>query len=64
MGGAAEIVCNNLHGTTSNLDPAAVHGHAIYVSGQHKPLYMMQGLDVLHPEVAHITRVAEGRLGG
>ena len=29
----------------SNLDPAELHGRASYVSGRHKPLYMMQGLD-------------------
>ena len=43
--GATEIVCNDSHGTMNNLDPAALHGHATYVSGRHKPLYMMQGLD-------------------
>ena len=44
-GGATEIVCNDSHGTMNNLDPAALHGRASYVSGRHKPLYMMQGLD-------------------
>jgi D-amino peptidase len=44
-GGATEIVCNDSHGTMFNLDPAALHGQAGYVSGRHKPLYMMQGLD-------------------
>jgi D-amino peptidase len=44
-GGATEIVCNDSHGTMNNLDPAALHGQAAYVSGRHKPLYMMQGLD-------------------
>ena len=44
-GGATEIVCNDSHGTMSNLDPAELHGQATYVSGRHKPLYMMQGLD-------------------
>ena len=43
--GATEIVCNDSHGTMNNLDPAALHGHATYVSGRHRPLYMMQGLD-------------------
>ena len=43
--GATEIVCNDSHGTMNNLDPAALHGQAAYVSGRHKPLYMMQGLD-------------------
>jgi D-amino peptidase len=44
-GGATEIVCNDSHGTMFNLDPAGLHGQASYVSGRHKPLYMMQGLD-------------------
>ena len=44
-GGATEIVCNDSHGTMNNLDPAELHGQATYVSGRHKPLYMMQGLD-------------------
>src|SRR5579863_9964797 len=44
-GGATEIVCNDSHGTMNNLDPADLHGRAAYVSGRHKPLYMMQGLD-------------------
>jgi D-amino peptidase len=43
--GATEIVCNDSHGTMNNLDPAQLHGQATYVSGRHKPLYMMQGLD-------------------
>jgi D-amino peptidase len=43
--GATEIVCNDSHGTMNNLDPAGLHGQASYVSGRHKPLYMMQGLD-------------------
>ena len=44
-GGATEIVCNDSHGTMFNLDPAALRGHAAYVAGRHKPMYMMQGLD-------------------
>jgi D-amino peptidase len=44
-GGATEIICNDSHGAMFNLDPALLHGHATYVSGRHKPLYMMQGLD-------------------
>ena len=44
-GGATEIVCNDSHGTMNNLNPAELNGQAAYVSGRHKPLYMMQGLD-------------------
>jgi D-amino peptidase len=43
--GATTIICNDSHGTMNNLDPAALHGRATYVSGRHKPMYMMQGLD-------------------
>jgi len=43
--GADEIICNDSHGTMNNLDPEALHGRARYVSGRHKPLYMMQGLE-------------------
>src|SRR5215472_17148534 len=44
-GGAAEIVCNDSHGTMNNLNPADLHGQAVYVAGRHKPLYMMEGMD-------------------
>ncbi len=44
-GGATEVVVNDSHWTMQNLDPAELHADATYVSGTHKPLYMMQGLD-------------------
>ena len=44
-GGATEVVVNDSHSTMRNLPPAALAGHASYISGSHKPLYMMQGLD-------------------
>jgi len=43
--GATEIVCNDSHGAMNNLDPESLHGQAASVSGRHKPLYMMQGLE-------------------
>jgi D-amino peptidase len=43
--GATEIICNDSHGAMNNLDPAALHGRAMYVAGRHKPLYMMEGMD-------------------
>jgi D-amino peptidase len=43
--GADVVVVNDSHGTMFNLDPAALHGSAQYISGRHKPAYMMQGLD-------------------
>ena len=43
--GADEVVVNDAHGTMRNLDPRRLGHGASYVSGRHKPLYMMQGLD-------------------
>jgi D-amino peptidase len=44
-GGATEIVVNDSHATMRNLPPGELAGLASYISGSHKPLYMMQGLD-------------------
>ena len=44
-GGATDIVLNDSHGTMANLDPRRIAGGASYISGRHKPRYMMQGLD-------------------
>jgi D-amino peptidase len=44
-GGATEIVVNDSHSTMRNLPPAQLAAGASYISGSHKPLYMMQGLD-------------------
>ncbi len=43
--GATEVVVNDSHWTMQNLPPGELHGRAAYISGKHKPLYMMQGLD-------------------
>jgi D-amino peptidase len=43
--GAGEIVVNDSHWTMQNLLPAELHAGASYISGKHKPLYMMEGLD-------------------
>ncbi|MFI9274338.1 M55 family metallopeptidase [Kitasatospora sp. NPDC052896] len=44
-GGASEFLVNDSHGAMANLRPEALAGRARYLSGRHKPLYMMQGLD-------------------
>jgi D-amino peptidase len=44
-GGATEIVVNDSHSAMRNLPAAELAGHASYIAGSHKPLYMMQGLD-------------------
>lgn len=44
-GGATRFLVNDSHSTMANLRPDALAGRARYLSGRHKPLYMMQGLD-------------------
>ncbi|HUZ22935.1 MAG TPA: M55 family metallopeptidase [Streptosporangiaceae bacterium] len=44
-GGATQIVVNDSHSTMRNLPADELAGEASYISGSHKPLYMMQGLD-------------------
>jgi D-amino peptidase len=44
-GGATEVVVNDSHSAMRNLPADALAGGASYISGSHKPLYMMQGLD-------------------
>jgi D-amino peptidase len=43
--GASHILVNDSHRTMYNLDPGLLHHGASYLSGRHKPLYMMEGLD-------------------
>jgi D-amino peptidase len=43
--GASHVLVNDAHRTMYNLRPGGLHHHASYVSGRHKPLYMMEGLD-------------------
>ena len=43
--GATEFLVNDSHGRMANLRPDELAGGARYLSGRHKPLYMMQGLD-------------------
>jgi D-amino peptidase len=43
--GASEIVVNDSHSVMRNLPPEELAAQASYISGSHKPLYMMQGLD-------------------
>lgn len=44
-GGPHEFLVNDSHGKMANLRPERLSGLAAYLSGRHKPLYMMQGLD-------------------
>jgi D-amino peptidase len=43
--GATEFLVNDSHSIMQNLFPDKLLGNARYLSGKHKPMYMMQGLD-------------------
>jgi D-amino peptidase len=43
--GATDFLVNDSHSKMQNLRPDRLAGRARYLSGRHKPLYMMQGLD-------------------
>jgi D-amino peptidase len=45
LAGATSFLVNDSHSSMQNLLPDQLHGRAAYLSGRHKPLYMMQGLD-------------------
>jgi D-amino peptidase len=54
-GGATEIVVNDSHSRMRNLPAQELHGQASYISGSHKPLYMMQGLDASFDAVLFVS---------
>jgi D-amino peptidase len=43
--GATRFLVNDAHRTMYNMSSGALHHNASYLSGRHKPLYMMEGLD-------------------
>ncbi|HTK06520.1 MAG TPA: M55 family metallopeptidase [Ktedonobacteraceae bacterium] len=43
--GANEFVVNDSHNTMRNLHPQDLAGRATLITGKHKPMYMMEGLD-------------------
>jgi D-amino peptidase len=53
--GATEFLVNDAHSRMSNLRPDALAGSARYLSGRHKPLYMMQGLDASFDAVFFVS---------
>jgi D-amino peptidase len=44
-GGAKEFVINDSHHYMRNLRPQELLGKAMLITGKHKPMYMMEGLD-------------------
>ncbi|MQY34651.1 D-aminopeptidase [Streptomyces sp. RB17] len=53
--GAREFLVNDSHSTMSNLRPDRLARRARYLSGRHKPLYMMQGLDTSFDAVFFVS---------
>jgi D-amino peptidase len=53
--GATEVVVNDSHAAMRNLPPGELAGEASCISGSHKPLYMMQGLDGSFDAVAFVS---------
>jgi D-amino peptidase len=49
--GASHVLVNDGHRTMYNLRPGDLHHQASYLSGRHKPLYMMEGLDATYDAV-------------
>jgi D-amino peptidase len=43
--GVESFLVNDSHSTMRNLEPDLLHGRASLLSGKHKPMYMMEGLD-------------------
>jgi D-amino peptidase len=54
-GGATEFLVNDSHSKMHNLRPDRLAGRARYLSGRHKPLYMMQGLDASFDAVFFVS---------
>lgn len=52
--GADDVLVNDSHGLMANLAPDRLAGRASYLSGRHKPDYMMQGLDSAFDAVVYL----------
>ncbi len=62
--GATEILLNDSHSTMQNLPPHELHGNAAYLSGRHKPLYMMEGLDSSYQAIFFVSYHAAAGTAG
>lgn len=54
-GGAREFVVNDSHHWMRNLHPQDLAGGATLITGKHKPLYMMEGLDASFAGVCFVS---------
>ncbi len=53
--GATEFVVNDAHHYMRNLHPQDLNGKATLITGKHKPLYMMEGLDASFDGVCFVS---------
>src|SRR5579864_47170 len=53
--GSAEFVVNDSHHYMRNLHPQDLLGEATLITGKHKPLYMMEGLDASFDGVCFVS---------
>ena len=53
--GATEFVVNDSHHYMRNLHPQDLSGRATLITGRHKPLYMMEGLDASFDGVCFVS---------
>lgn len=53
--GATEFVVNDAHHYMRNLHPQDLDGKATLITGKHKPLYMMEGLDASFEGVCFVS---------
>jgi D-amino peptidase len=60
--GATEFLVNDSHSSMQNLRPGELLGSARYLSGRHKPTYMMEGLDASFDAVFLVSY--HGSMGG
>jgi D-amino peptidase len=54
-GGATEFVVNDSHHYMRNLHPQDLAGNATLITGRHKPLYMMEGLDASFAGICFVS---------
>jgi len=54
-GGATQFVVNDSHHAMRNLHPQDLDGQATLITGKHKPLYMMEGLDASFDGVCFVS---------
>src|SRR5437868_3564599 len=55
QGGATQFVVNDSHHYMRNLHPQDLRGHATLITGRHKPLYMMEGLDASFDGICFVS---------